>query len=148
MLGSCYIRKQATTKAIKEYEYLFEHSKNDKDITRTLAELYRETDQLYSSISIYEVLSDLLDIEDEVADVQSILAELNEQVKDYPAAFEAYKRRLGIYPNDVDTNRKLTELYIKIKNYPVAIETLLYMLTFVTDGKNLLWVYETLVSLW
>lgn len=77
----------------------------------------------------------MLDIEDEVADVQSILAELNEQVKDYPAAFEAYKRRLGIYPNDVDTNRKLTELYIKIKNYPVAIETLLYMLTFVTDGK-------------
>ena len=148
VLGSCYIRKQATTKAIKEYEYLFEHSKNDKDITRTLAELYRETDQLYSSISIYEVLSDLLDIEDEVADVQSILAELNEQVKDYPAAFEAYKRRLGIYPNDVDTNRKLTELYIKIKNYPVAIETLLYMLTFVTDGKNLLWVYETLVSLY
>ena len=148
VLGSCYIRKQATTKAIKEYEYLFEHSKNDKDITRTLAELYRETDQLYSSISIYEVLSDLLDIEDEVADVQSILAELNEQVKDYPAAFEAYKRRLGIYPNDVDTNRKLTELYIKNKNYPVAIETLLYMLTFVTDGKNLLWVYETLVSLY
>lgn len=27
VLGSCYIRKQATTKAIKEYEYLFEHSK-------------------------------------------------------------------------------------------------------------------------
>lgn len=148
VLGACYVRKQALTKAIKEYEYIFEHNKNDKDVARTLAELYRDTDQLYSSISVYEVLSDLLDVEDDIADVQSILAELNEEIRDYPAAFEAYKRRLGIYPNDVDTNKKLTELYVKIKNYVTAIETLLYMLTFVTDAKNLLWVYNTLISLY
>lgn len=147
-LGACYMKKQITSKAIKEYEYLFEHTKNDKEIVKTLAELYRETDQLYSSISMYEILSDLLDVEDQIADVQSILAQLNEEIHDYPAAFEAYKRRLGIYPNDIDTNRKLAELYIKIKNYPVAIETLLYMLNFVTDAKNLLWIYETLVALY
>ena len=148
VLGNCYIKKQILNKAIKEYEFVYDHRKTDKDVVRTLAELYRKTDQLYSSISAYEVLSDLLDLDEDIADVQSILAELNEEVHDYPAAFEAYKVRLGIYPNDVITNRKLIELYIKIKNYPVAIETLLYMLTFVTEPKVLLWVNDTLVSLY
>lgn len=147
ILGDCYIKKQLYPKAIKEYEYVFEHKKTDKNVVRTLAELYRDTDQLFSAIGAYQTLSDLMDLDEDVADVQSILAELNEEAHDYPAAFEAYKTRLGIYPNDVVTNRKLTELYIKIKNYPVAIETLLYMLTFVTDAKTLLWIYDTLVEL-
>ena len=148
ILGSCFIKKQALSKAIKEYEYLFERTKNDKEITRTLAELYKQTEQLYSSISMYEVLSDLSELDEDVAEIQSILAELNIEIHNYPNAFEAYKRRLGIYPNDVDTNRKLTELYIKIKNYPIAIETLLYMLSFATEAKNLLWINETLVDLY
>ena len=148
ILGNCFIKKQALTKAIKEYEFLFEKNRHDKEVVKTLAELYRETDQLFSAINAYGVLSNLLEVEDEIAKVQSILAELNEEAHNYPEAFEAYKRRLGIYPTDIDTNKKLTELYIKIKNYPVAIETLLYMLTFVTDARNLLWVYETLVSLY
>ncbi len=147
LLGDCYIKKQLLQKAIKEYEYVFDHKKNDKVVVRTLAELYRQTDQPYSAIGAYEILSDLLELDEDVADVQSILAELNEEVHDYPAAFEAYKTRLGIYPNDVNTNRKLAELYIKIKNYPVAIETLQYMLTFATESKVLLWIYDTLVTL-
>ena len=148
VLGDCYIKKQELTKAIREYDFLYEKKGNDKDIVRTLAELYRETEQTYSAITVYNALTDLLDVDAEIAEVQSIVAELNEEIHNYPAAFEAYKRRLGIYPTDVDTNKKLTELYIKIKNYPVAIETLLYMLSFVTEPKNLLWVYETLVSLY
>ena len=147
VLANCYNKKHMIQKAITEYEAVFEANKTDKTIVKTLAELYRESDQLFSAIGAYEVLSDLMELDEDIADVQSILAELNEQVHDYPAAFEAYKTRLGIYPNDINTNRKLTELYIKIKNYPVAKETLLYMLTFVTDAKNLLWVYETLVAL-
>lgn len=147
ILADCYIKKNLLTKAVKEYEIVYEAKKSDKEVVRTLAELYRETDQLFSAISAYEALSDLMDLDEDIADVQSILAELNEEVRDYPAAFEAYKTRLGIYPNDVTTNKKLTELYIKIKNYPVAKDTLLYMLTFVTDAKNLLWVYEKLVNL-
>ena len=147
VLADCYIKKQMTQKAIKEYEFLFENKKNDKDVVRTLAELYRDADQLFSAIGAYEALSDLMELDEDIADVQSILAELNEEAHDYPAAFEAYKTRLGIYPNDVATNRKLAELYIKIKNYPVAKETLLFMLTFVTDAKTLLWIYETLVTL-
>ena len=147
VLADCYIKKQMTHKAIKEYEFLFENKKNDKDVVRTLAELYRDADQLFSAIGAYEALSDLMELDEDIADVQSILAELNEEAHDYPAAFEAYKTRLGIYPNDVATNRKLAELYIKIKNYPVAKETLLFMLTFVTDAKTLLWIYETLVTL-
>ena len=147
VLADCYVKKQMLQKAIKEYEFLFENKKNDKEVVKTLAELYREADQLFSAIGAYEVLSDLMELDEDIADVQSILAELNEEVHDYPAAFEAYKTRLGIYPNDVVTNRKLAELYIKIKNYPIAKETLLFMLTFVTDAKTLLWIYETLVTL-
>ena len=147
VLADCYVKKQMLQKAIKEYEFLFDNKKNDKEVAKTLAELYREADQLFSAIGAYEALSDLMELDEDIADVQSILAELNEEVHDYPAAFEAYKTRLGIYPNDVVTNRKLAELYIKIKNYPVAKETLLFMLTFVTDAKTLLWIYETLVTL-
>ena len=89
-----------------------------------------------------------MDKNDDIAEIQSILAELNEEVHDYPAAFEAYKARLGIYPTDVTTNQKLVELYIKLKNHTKAIETLLYMLTFVSEPKMLLWVYETIISLY
>lgn len=148
LLGDCYIKKQLLNKAIKEYENIFEYKKNDKEVVRTLAKLYRDTEQTFAAIAVYKILSDLMDKNEDVADVQSILADLNEEVRDYPAAFEAYKTRLGIYPTDVNTNQKLTELYIKLKNYPKAIETLLYMLSFVTEPKMLLWVYEHLVELY
>ena len=131
VLGDCYIKKEMLGKAIKEYETIFEYRGRDKDVVRTLAELYRDTEQIYSSISAYNVLADLVELNDEIAEVQLILAELNEEAKDYPAAFEAYKTRLGIYPTDTSTNQKLTELYIKLKNHPKAIETLLYMLSFI-----------------
>jgi tetratricopeptide (TPR) repeat protein len=147
LLGDCYIKKQMYNKAIKEYEAIFDQRSNDTEVVRTLAELYKDTEQIYSSISVYNILSDLLDKNEDIADVQLILAELNEQAHDYPAAFEAYKIRLGIYPTDVSTNQKLVELYIKINNYQKAIETLLYMLTFVTEPKTLLWVYDMLISL-
>lgn len=148
LLGDCYIKKQLLSKAIKEYESIFDSRSNDVEVVRNLAELYKDTDQLYSSISVYNVLADLLKQNDEIADVQMILAELNEEVHDYPAAFEAYKIRLGIYPTDVITNQKLTELYVKLKNYPKAIETLIYMLTFTTEPKMLLWVYDNLIKLY
>lgn len=147
LLGDCYIKKQMLGKAIKEYEAIFEHRNTDKEVVRTLAELYRDTEQTYSAISVYNILSDLMDQNDDIADVQLILAELNEKAHDYPAAFEAYKIRLGIYPTDTPTNQKLVELYIKLKNQPKAIETLQYMLTFVTEPKMLLWVYDKLIAL-
>ena len=148
LLGDCYIKKQYLGKAIKEYESVFDTKNNDKDVIRTLAELYRKTEQLYSAIAVYNVLASLVEENTEIADVQLILAELNEEARDYPAAFEAYKTRLGIYPTDTQTNQKLTELYIKLKNQPKAIETLLFMLSFVTEPKVLLWVYETLINLY
>ena len=148
ILAKCYNYKGLLNKAIREYEVVFEQRKNDKEIIRTIAELYRETDQLYMSINYYTFLTELSTSEEENADIQSILAELNIDAKDYPAAFEAYKARLSVFPRDVDTNRKLAELYIKIGNNPVAIETLLYMTEFVTDAKTLLWVFESLVELY
>lgn len=148
ILGDCYIRKQLYGKAIKEYEVVFDNRRKDKDVVRTLAELYRETDQTFSSISAYNILAEIVETNEEIAEVQKILAMLNEEVKDYPAAFEAYKTRLGIYPTDTETNQNLVELYMKLKNYPKAIETLLYMLTFITDPKILLWTYERLVNLY
>lgn len=148
LLGDCYIKKDMLSKAIKEYESIFDHRSADKDVVRTLAELYRDTDQTFSSISVYNILAGLMDNNEEIAEVQLILAELNELAHDYPAAFEAYKARLGIYPTDVPTNQKLVELYIKLKNHPKATETLLYMLTFVTEPKMLLWVYENIINIY
>ena len=94
------------------------------------------------------MLADLYENNDDIARVQGIIAELNEEIRDYPAAFEAYKAKLNIYPTDVQTNQKLVELYIKLKNHTKAIETLLYMLSFVTEAKTLLWVYEHLIDLY
>lgn len=148
LLGDCYIKKQFLSKAIKEYETIIEHRSKDPEVVRTLAELYRDTEQIYSSITIYNILAELLEQNEEIADVQAILADLNEEVKDYPAAFEAYKARLSIYPTDLATNQKLTELYIKLKNQPKAIETLHYMLTFTTEPKVLLWIFEKLIDIY
>ena len=148
VLGDSYVKKEMLGKAIKEFETIFEHRNNDKEVVRTLAELYRNTEQLFSAISVYNILSDLMETNEEIAEVQLILAQLNEETKDYPAAFEAYKTRLGIYPTDISTNQKLTELYIKLKNHPKAIETLLYMISFVSEPKILLWIYERLIQLY
>ncbi len=148
ILGDCYVRKGLLSKAIKEFEEIFDYRSRDPEVVRTLAELYRETEQVYSSISVYNILVDLIKNNDELAKIYSILAELNEETHDYPAAFEAYKTKLSIYPTDVETNKKLTELYIKLNNYPKAIETLLYMLGFVTEPKALIWVYETLIDMY
>ena len=148
LLGDSFIKKGMLSKAIKEYESIFEYRSNDKEVVRTLAELYKDTEQTFSSISVYNILSGLMDKNEDIAEVQSILAELNELAHDYPAAFEAYKTRLGIYPTDVSTNKKLVELYVKLKNSPKAIENLLYMLTFITEPKMLLWSYETLIELY
>lgn len=148
LLGDSYIKKEMLSKAIKEYENIFEYRSSDKEVVRTLAELYKDTEQTFSSISVYNILSGLMDKNEDIAEIQAILADLNEMVHDYPAAFEAYKTRLGIYPTDIITNKKLVELYVKLKNYPKAIENLLYMLTFVIEPKMLLWVYETLIDLY
>ena len=148
LLGDCYIKKDMLSKAIKEYESIFEHRSTDKEVVRTLAELYKDTEQTFSSISVYNILSSLMENNDDIAEVQLILAELNEIAHDYPAAFEAYKTRLGIYPTDVSTNKKLVELYIKLKNHQKATETLLYMLTFATEPKMLLWIYENLIDIY
>lgn len=148
VLGKCFIKKRFMNKAIDEFYIVYEKNKKDREVVQTLAELYTRTDQLHMAIGAYGELVDLLSSSEEIAEVYSILADLNEQAYDYPAAFEAYKARLAIFPKDVETNKKLAELYIKISNYPIAIETLLLMLSFVTEPKMLLWVFETLVDLY
>lgn len=148
VLGKCYVKKHLLNKAINEYSIVYDKNKRDKEVVQTLAELYTRTDQLYLAVAAYKELVDLTDSPAEIADIQSIIADLCEDMRDYPNAFEAYKARLAIYPKDIDTNKKLAELYIKINNYPMAIETLLLMLSFVTEPKMLLWVFETLVDLY
>ena len=147
LLGECYIKKGAVGKALKEFEEIFKVEHNDPKVLETLAELYTETEQYFSAITVYNMLVTLLTIPDEIARIYTILADLNENVKDYPAAFEAYKNRLEIYPTDIETNKKLAELYVKINNNAKAIETLLFMLTVVIEPKMLMWVYESLISI-
>ncbi|MCQ2753455.1 MAG: tetratricopeptide repeat protein [bacterium] len=148
LLGKCYIKKDYLGKAVQLYETIFEKRSRDKDVVKTLAELYRDTEQPFSAISVYGLLATLVTDNQEIMEVNSILAELNEEAHDYPAAFEAYKTCLEVYPTDIDTNKKLIKLYIKIKNQAKAIDTLVYTLTFVTDPKELLWIHETLVDLY
>ncbi len=148
VLGKCYVKKHFMNKAINEFTIVYEKNKKNKEVVQTLAELYTKTDQLFMAVTAYKELVDLTESPAEIADIQSIIAELSEDMHDYPEAFEAYKARLGIYPKDVETNKKLAELYIKISNYPMAIETLLLMLSFVTEPKMLLWVFDTLVDLY
>ena len=147
LLGECYIKKGAVGKALKEFEEIFKVEHNDPKVLETLAELYTETEQYFSAITVYNMLVALLTIPDEIARIYTILADLNENVKDYPAAFEAYKNRLEIYPTDIETNKKLAELYVKINNNAKAIETLLFMLTVVIEPKMLMWIYESLISI-
>ena len=148
ILGKCYVKKRFYNKALIEYNTVYDKQKKDTEVVLTLADLYTRTDQLFMAITAYKELVSLLDKPAEIADYQSIIADLCEEAHDYPNAFEAYKARLEIYPKDVDTNKKLAELYIKIGNQPMAIETLLLMLSFVTEAKMLLWVFETLVNLY
>ena len=148
VLGKCYVKKRFLNKALTEYNIVYEKKKRDKEVILTLAELYTRTDQLYMAVTTYKELVSLLDKPAEIADYQSVIAELCEEMRDYPNAFEAYKARLEIYPKDVETNKKLAELYITIGNSPMAIETLLLMLSFVTEPKMLLWIFETLVNLY
>ena len=148
ILGKCYVKKRFLNKAITEFNIVYDKNKKDREVVQTLAELYTRTDQLYMAVVAYKELVDLLDKPAEIADFQSIIAELCEEMHDFPNAFEAYKARLSIYPKDEETNKKLAELYIEIGNYPMAIETLLLMLSFVTEPKMLQWVFETLVDLY
>jgi len=148
VLGKCYIKKRMLSKAIAALYFVYERNKKDREVVKLLAELYVQTDQLHYAIEAYKELVDLTESPEDAADLQSIIAELDIEVKNYPEAFEAYKARLAVFPRDVDTNQKLTELYIEIGNYPLAIETLLLMLSFVNEPKTLLWVYETLIDLY
>ena len=148
LLGDCYIKRGELNKAILEYDFIYDHRKDDKEVIQTLAELYRETEQPFMSVAAYNDLVTLVEDDARKAEIYSILAELNIEIHDFPATFEAYKARLAIYPQDYDTNKDLVELYVEIKNYPAAIETLLYMLSFTTEPKLLLWVNEILVDLY
>ena len=89
LLGDCFIKKDLINKAIKEYEEIFDYRSSDKEVVRTLAELYQNSEQFFSAISVYNILANLLEDNYEIAEVQLILAELNEKTRDYPAAFEA-----------------------------------------------------------
>ena len=141
-------RKRVFFAATFKCAEVFDKRSRDKEILATLAKLYRDTEQEYSAISVYNILATVVDNNDEIAKVQKTLAELNEEIHDYPAAFEAYKACLEIYPTDVAINQNLISLYMKVGNNPKAIESLLYLATSVNDSKDILWVYENLVDLY
>lgn len=147
LLGECYIKKEMYMDALTQFEICYQKDEHQADIIKKLAELYVVTDQLYSAINAYKLYVEMLYDEVEQAEIYSILADLNEKAGYYPAAFEAYKQRLVIYPNDFDTNKKLGNLYIKIKNLPKAIEIFEYMLTFTTDNRQKIGLLENIIDL-
>ncbi|MCQ2739952.1 MAG: tetratricopeptide repeat protein [bacterium] len=148
LLADCFVQKGFYTKAISEYEAVYENNSSDRNALRELARLYRETEEYRYSIEAYNVLVGLVESNEEKAEIQKTLAELNEEIHDYPAAFQAYKARLEIYPTDVETNQNLAKLYIALNNYQKAIETLLYTLEYITEPKMFVWTYEQLVNMY
>ena len=147
LLGECYIKKELLLEALTQFEICYQQNDENPDVIRRLGELYVETDQIYSAINAYKLYTELISDEFEQAEIFGILADLNEKVGYYPAAFEAYKQRLTTYPKDYDTNKKLGNLYVKIKNPSKALEIFEYMLTFATENRNRIWLYEMIIGL-
>ncbi len=147
LLGECYVKKEMYMDALTQFEICYQQDEQQADVVKRLAELYKQTDQIYSAINAYKLYTEMIEESPEQADIYSILAELNEAAGYYPAAFEAYKQRLTIYPTDFDTNRKLANLYIKIKNLPKALEILEYMLTFTTDNRQKIGLLDNIIEI-
>ena len=60
MLNNGEAGQKFRDEALAFYEFLFEKNRNDKEIVRTLAELYRDTDQIFSSINVLSTLTLLI----------------------------------------------------------------------------------------
>ena len=147
LLGDCYIKKEMFMDALTQYEICYQENEQEPSVVKKLAELYVITDQIYSAINAYKLYVEMITEEVEQADIYTILADLNEKAGYYPAAFEAYKNKLAIYPTDFDTNKNLGNLYIKIKNLPKALEIFEFMLTFTTDNRHRIGLYEGIIEL-
>ena len=147
LLAECYVKKEMYMDALTQFEICYQEKEDQPEVIKRLAELYVITDQLYSAINAYKLYVDMISEEVEQAEIYAILADLNERAGYYPAAFEAYKQRLTIYPNDFETNKKLGNLYIKIKNLPKALEIFEYMLTFTTDNRLKIGLLEGIIDL-
>jgi len=124
LLAQCYKKKNAPSRAIAEYVKILEKSPNNELALSNIAELYTTSGKLEKAIDAYNRLSVLVETNADIADLKLKIAELNEIHGDYPAAFEAYKARLEIYPNDYETSKKLINLYIKVENYEKAVSTM------------------------
>lgn len=148
ILADSYIEKGVIVKAIKEYEKLYEMRNDDAETVKSLAGLYKEAEQYTDAIAAYNILLDLITDKNEIANVHLEIAKLSEITYNYPVAFESYKNRLAIFPNDTSTNHSLAALYVKINNKVKAIETYQYILTITQDPKELLPAYQQLVQLY
>ncbi len=147
LLGECYVKKEMYMDALTQYEIAYQQDEQQADVVKRLAELYKQTDQIYSAINAYKLYTEMVEESPELAEIYTILADLNEAAGYYPAAFEAYKQKLTIYPNDFETNKKLANLYIKIKNLPKALEILEYMLTFTTDNRQKIGLFDNIIEI-
>ena len=146
LLAKSYRSKNLIQKAIREYEKLYENHGNNQIAIESLAELYVLTEKYQNAISMYNKLVTMIDNNSDLANIYLKLAELNEMIQDYPAAFEAYKSRLELYPNDFDTNKKLIELYFKVNNMEKATEVIESLLITVEIPSQQIWLMEKLTD--
>lgn len=148
LLAKCYRNKNMVQKAIKEYEKVYENHADNQIAIENLAELYVLTERPQNAITMYNKLVTMIDNNSDLSNILLKLAELNEACQDYPAAFEAYKDRLELYPNDFDTNKKLIELYIKVKNLEKAAEVIESLLITVEIPSHKVWLIEKLTDVY
>ena len=148
LLAKCYKNKNLIQKAISEYEKIYENHSSNQIAIENLAELYSKTEKYQNAVNMYNKLATMIDNNSDLANIQLKLAELNELCQDYPAAFEAYKARLELYPNDFDTNKKLIALYIKVGNLEKAAEVIESLLVTVEIPTQQTWLIEHLTDVY
>jgi len=146
LLAKCYRNKNLIQKAIKEYEKIYENHGGNQIAIENLAELYVVAEKYESAVAMYNKLVTMVDNNSDMANIYSKLAELNEHIQDYPAAFEAYKARLELYPNDFDTNKNLIDLYFKVNNLEKAAEVIESLLITVEIPSHQIWLMEKLTD--
>lgn len=147
ILAHCYREKKLTIEALKQFEILYKRGDNSVDVIRNMAELFNEVSQYSASIKLYNMLVQKTDDEAEISEIRLILSQLNEKIGDYAAAFEAYKARIQLTPNDFDSRKKMVLLYQKIGNSARVISTLEELLDLEIPPEMRLWGLELMVKI-
>lgn len=147
ILAQAYRQKNLTIEALKQFEILYKRGDTSIEVIRNMAELFNKVSQYGASIKLYNMLIQKVEGDDEeISEIRQTLSQLNEKIGDYAAAFESYKARLQLSPNDYDSRKKMVLLYQKIGNSMKVISSLEELLDLPIPQEMRLWGLELMVK--